>query len=637
MSRVARRPEVLLGLGAVLLLAAAAVYLAAARGVSSWPLLLRGGVGSALLLLAGGEALAHRFTPVSLAPLRPLLVLPLGAAAAPLALTVLGFAHVPFDVNLVLVLLAGLGASVLVRRRGTPPPPADRPAAWAYVGVALVLVAVTLTPAFHFDQASVPGENPDSHQVVGSALLLQQAPPTATRVALPIDVVPSVWRSKYPIFYALAGASRLAGLDPVHVFGTLSAVLVALTAVGFGLLAVGCFGVPPLLGAVVAAMLGLSLGTLHLALHPYYNQLWGLATLPYSLLFAWVALRDEDSRAAGLCALFLLLAVLAYPLAIPYPLLLAALFAWRLRRVPRIPAWARRRPWLLLPVLGLLAIPLYGAGEKLVTGTQNLVHPGGGGLWDGDIKTFFPFGDFVGTGGRVIGAVIVLGFALGALRWVVPRAAGAAFAVAGVLFALFFLRLRLTSTGAYFDFKHGTCVGALVLALGASAAIALLRSPRRGLAGLGLAALVAWAVAAVVHDRHELVVTPPQVDRATLELHTWAEELPPGASIRVDIPPSGLEYWVAYELAPRPLTGIDPQYGTTYAQVPRGPKADYSLALRYPAGTEYDRDRQEFEPVPFAVGRPVRQNSRFVLRRLVFPPALARRLPDTASQRMVQP
>src|SRR5205085_10867107 len=124
-------------------------------------------------------------------------------------------------------------------------------AAWMAVLVALFCLA--MIPAWKANSATIYGENPDAHQVVGIAVLFQHVPPTATDVALPIDTVPPAWRFRYPIFYPLAAVSNLAHLDPIRVFPSMAGLLVVLAALGFGALAVTCLRAPPQAGPLVAA------------------------------------------------------------------------------------------------------------------------------------------------------------------------------------------------------------------------------------------------------------------------------------------------------------------------------------------------------------------------------------------------
>jgi len=623
-----RRAAGVVGVVAVFALVLAAAV--GARRLWALPDLLRGGVAALLLFGVSGDALAVRLCPPALRPVRPVLALVLGFAAGPIALTVLGILHIPLVVTLPLVLAAGLAASWWVRRAGgrETAAPLDVRVLLASAAVAVLVACVVLIPMWGSGIASVPGVNPDAHQVVGSAALLQQAPPDATRVDLGLDHIPYVWGSKLPILYALAAASNLSGLDPTAAFPTMAALLAALAALGFGALASEAFGLRRLGGLVVAAISGLTWVTIHLAVHPYWNQLWGYAALPWALLLGWLALSGTGgSRAAKGCALLLLLIVLAYPLLFPYPLVILGLLAVALRRRPRVPGWARRAGPIGVVLLGLvLLVPLFAAGQKLAQAGSQLVHPRGP-LWGGDVTSFMPFGDFVGTGGDILAALAVLALAVWALVRVVPRPLALALGGALALFALLDVRLRLAPTGTYMDFKHLAFTGSLVVALAATGAVALLRDRRREVAAAGAVLLAAWGVAALVRDRREFKEVGVQVPPELSEISDWSRGLPRGTSVRIDIPQSGVQLWAAYFLAEHPVDSIDPVLFTTYAHPPWGAIADYSLALRVIPLRALRRLG--------VTGPPIRENRQFVLRRIVVPPGNT--LPPTASLRQVQP
>ena len=57
------------------------------------------------------------------------------------------------------------------------------------------------------------GNGSDAHLAVGTAHFLQHTYPTAVNVDEPVDRVPLVWRSKQPIYYALASVASLASLS----------------------------------------------------------------------------------------------------------------------------------------------------------------------------------------------------------------------------------------------------------------------------------------------------------------------------------------------------------------------------------------------------------------------------------------
>jgi hypothetical protein len=548
-----------------------------------------------------------------------------------LALTALGFARVPLAVSVALVLTGGVAASAGARRR--PAAALDLPALAVSGAVVVLLLAVALIPVWRLQVVTVFGENPDSHQVTGSALLFQHAPPDAVRPDLPIDEVPSVWRFRYPIIYALAGTSELTGLDPIHAFPLVSALALVMLAVGFGLLAAQALRLPVPGAAAVAFVTGVSVVPLHLAWHPYYNQLWGLALLPFAVVFGWRALAERSAGAAVLAALSLVAVALAYPLMLPYPLLILAALAVALRWRPRLPG---RRPRLAGALIALaLAVPLLGAAGKLRHAWRMLVDPHAI-LWGGDIGRFFDPGAFAATGGGWWAAGAVLAAALGALALRAPRREAIAVGACLAAFAAFDLRLRLADSGPYMDFKHLSVVGALAVALGAGGAFALLGHRARWPAVAGAGLLATWAVPALGQAHDEIGRTAQQVTPQMLALRGWAAALPPGASVRIDVPPSGIQLWVQYLMAARPVSAPGPVLFTTYAHAPKGIVARYSIAPRKVPSR--DPTRAPLYPRPgWAVDPPVRENSQFVLRRIEVPPGPWRKVPDVSSLRMIQP
>lgn len=615
------------------------------------PTLALGTLATLVLFGFGGAALALTLVPAEWGSLVPLLAVPIGSASSSLALTGLGFAHVPLHVSLWLVLAAGVVSCALVIRRARVRMSAWRSGGglrglWPWLVVLGVLFCVALIPAWRTGLTTIYGENPDSHQVVGIAVLFQHVPPTGSDAALPIDVVPPAWRFRYPIFYSLAGASNLAHMDPIRMFPAMAAVLVLIAALGFGALAVCCLRVPPAGGPLVAGVVGCSVISLHLAWHPYWNQLWGLAVMPYVLLFGWQALERLDLRLGVLCALMTVMLALAYPLALPDPLVILLGLAIAYRRRPHPIAMLRSRSWIwALLAIVVLAPALAGAAVKLEQGVSQLLSPGGA-LWEGDVTRLLPVGWFVGVGGGLIPALAVVAVAVLGLRRL-PRPVAWAVALAIGVLVLVDIRVRLASDGAYMDFKQLAFVGTLVLAIAAAGVtglvaggVAALRdaSGRRHLALAGGAALAAlgWAVGAGVQDHHEIMGTNAQVTPEMFQIRTWAAHLPPQASVRVDIPASGVQLWAVYMLGAHPVDAPDPVLYTTYAHAPYGWRADYSLALRfYPVPGPGGRPRR-FPLPPVARNPPLAENDQFVLRRIGWPARLDS-TPQTASQTLVEP
>ncbi|HYF24603.1 MAG TPA: hypothetical protein VD931_02590, partial [Baekduia sp.] len=202
------------------------------------PDLVRAGAAGVALFAVCGFGLTRLLLPAQLRDHEPLWVLPVGACACALSLTLLGYAYVPFDVALAAVVAAGvaLGAVALRRRGAGPPVAAWRRAGWpAYV--ALLLAAVALIPLFRAGFVTVAGEGQDAHMAVGTAMFLQENHPTGTDVSLPVDEVWLQWRSKPPIYFALGAHAKVAGLDVYQVISTQAALLLAIAALGFFLVA----------------------------------------------------------------------------------------------------------------------------------------------------------------------------------------------------------------------------------------------------------------------------------------------------------------------------------------------------------------------------------------------------------------
>lgn len=601
------------------------------------PTLALGTLAGLVLFAVCGAALAFALVPGRWGALAPLMALPLGVATSGLVLTALGLAHVPLRVSLWLVLAAGLVAAALVVRRR---PLRALAGEWrehrllaCWVAVLAVLLFVALIPAWRTGSATIYGENPDAHQVVGIAVLFQHVSPTGTDIALPIDTVPPAWRFRYPIFYPLAAGANLAHMDPIRLFPAMAGLLLVIAALGFGAFAVRCLRAPPGVGPAVAAVTGLSVITLHLVWHPYWNQLWGLAMLPYALLFGWCALEALDLRLGALFALMIVTLVLAYPLALPDSLVILAALVVVYWRRPRVAAALRSRSWIFAVVAVLVLAPaLIGAGIKLYQGVAQLLNPHSS-LWQGDVTSYLPPGRFVGTGGGAVPALFVAAVAVLGLR-ALPRRVAWAVGLAVLVLGLVDIRFRLSSSGAYMDFKQLSFVGAIVLAIAVVAVASLVWSGRRSFAVVGLVLALGWAVAAAVQDRREVLATQAQVTPQMFQIRDWAARLPPGASVRVDIPASGWQLWAVYMLGPHPVDSPTPVLYTTYAHAPYGTRADYSIALKYvPSAT----GKVILTPTPpHAVNPPVFANSQFVLRRIAWPARLDA-TPDTSSQRLVEP
>jgi hypothetical protein len=637
-----------------LLLALAALKIAVDRGVGNLDAVadvLRGVTAFSVLLVVAGYAPARLLVARPLWASFPVLVPLVGCASAGLGLTALGFLGVPFAVSLGVLLATGsvAGAAVRWRRGPARPGPQEMAAAggrrftllWPGYLAALV-VALLLTPAFANGFVSVQGNNPDGLLGVGSAELLQHAYPTAIAPGLPVDRMPGVWRSKYPIYYALAGAASLSGLDTTQVFGAVCAVLAALAAAGFMLVARHTLRAPPAAGVLVMALVGLSGAVTYLALHPYHNQLWGAVALGPTLLFALRFMQGPNRRDGALLAAFLFLGLAAYPLMVIFPaaaLAGAAAAAMHEDRSglgrPRLPRTARGRAGLA--ALALVATPAalvvgLGVVEKSVSAAR-LLNPGSDlSSWRGDTQAFLPAGFFLGVPG-VVGsalAVVLLGAAvLGTARMApVPRAAFGAMIAGGVGFAAYF---HERTFGEYFYFKLLAFEAPILVVAAAWVAAGGGGATRGRVPGFarGAPALVAAAVGVVVIAlqlqglRRELIVTNFQLDTPTLQLRAAAQRLlPKGASVRVDVLPDGRQLWVSYVLSAHPLSTLNPLTFTTYPYIPVGRRADYIVA----------DSRVPFFPWPDAEGSALFDNGAFRIYRM------KRGVPgrDRSSQRMIE-
>lgn len=624
------RRTTLLSVAGLLVLGLAVALESEATHAGPIPYIGRGGVGGTILFVVTGLAAAARLTPAPLRRVWPVFALPAGAVLGSLALTAFGFAAVPLKVSLWLVLALGVVAWWRFAHGRAPRVDVWATAPWVVAGVLAFLIATI--PAFRLNETTIFGYNPDSHQVVGSAVLFQHAPPWATREGLPINSVPSAWRFRYPILYALAGTSNLAKFDPIYVFPAMQGLLVMLAALGFGALAVLCLRLPLAAGPWVAMATPLNALTLHAAWHPYYNQLWGLALLPWTIGVGWWAVR-ERSRTGAIAFVGLLLGLgLAYTFAVIYPLVVVGGMAWahRLKR-PRVPRPRTRAQWAVAAVLGvLLAVPVLGALAKMATGVRQFfdIH---GNLWGGDIFAFLPLNAFVGTGLGVAGMLAVLLVAAVAVARLTTRREAIALAALLAVCVLFDVRLRISDRGQYMDYKHLGYLGAIVLSLAAAGIAAAVVTRRRALAAGAVALAALWLVPAIGRVRDEAFATPEQVTADMLLLREWVKDIPEDASIRIDVPPSGNQLWVQYMLAGRRLGSPYPVLNTTYAHLPYSIAGDYVIHPRFlPSNSMRNRKRWPYPPHSFDT---VHESYSFILRHLSFPYG---RYIDGSSKRLVE-
>ena len=641
---MSRRSRLLAAAGLIALLAVAGgAERVGGRGglpnLEAAPAVLRTLAAALVLFTVSGYAATRSMLPARLRRDLALFVLPVGAVLSALALTLLGFLAVPFPLALAVVLLAGGITALLSRRRLGPEPAAATPEArHALVGAAIagaVVVAIAVTPLFRADSfATVTGNNGDAHLAAGAAVFLQHAYPSGTDPSLPVDRMPGAWRSKYPIYYSLAAVSSLSGLDPPEAFVALGALLVVLTGLGFFLLARHMLTASLEASLLAMAMVGLAEHTLHLALEPFYNQLWGTLALPFTLLAAWLYLAEPGRGTLALMVPFLLVGSLAYPLLAPFTLAYIALTAvviWRRRAPGEAPGWLsalrlpRSKGWLALgAALAAVAVPIalvlsLAAADKVVAGVRAALPGGDLGPWSGEALGFLPLSRAVGVSVLPVFSPVLLGAAIFALarrprELTLPLAA----TTGGLLAAAAYMRLR--TGGELFVFKALGFGGVMVLGLAGVGLVEAARSARRPASVVASAALGLVLVVVVLGARGEVADTAPHLTRQLTDLRGWSHDLPAGASVRVDIEAVGKQQWAWYMLADRPVTASAPLLGF-FPYAPQGRKADYLIV-----------DRTAGRPAD-AKGRALKSNRDYVLYRMRSDvPG-----PEVASRRMIDP
>jgi hypothetical protein len=617
---------------AVVAASASAIALARFTGVVG-----RGGVAEALRVAAAtvvlfaitGFGATRLLLPAPLRRHEAVWVLPVGAVVMALALGSLGYAHVPFDLSLGLVLAGGVALGVVAWRHDPGLIPRSVPAgatSWRMLLVALYVAAlvgaIALLPMFRGGFATVIGNGSDAHLAVGTAQFLQSHTPGEVAIEEPVDQVPLVWRSKPPIYLAFGAVARLAGMEPYAVIATLAAALLAFAALGFWLLARELLGAGPWAAGAVLGIVGLNRVELFTVMHPYFNQTWGYMAMPFAIVLAWYTVRERTFGGLALLAAFLAVLAFAYPLALPIPLMSAVAFyvfdrrRRGLRMIPRPRVSRRRLVWIVPLCLLLGAVPVQGVIEKtsaarrVLTGGDSLVN------WGGDLIAFIPERFFLGLAAASTAAIAIPLMALGlvlALRRA-PRDVswGLGVVIAFGLAAAFYFRPR--DYGWYFHFKALAFVAPIAVA----AAVVGLSGLRRRWLSIVAVLFVLGATRSGAAD--ELSLTFDQLPKSLLELKTVDARLPPDASLRLDMPADGRMLWAGIMLSGQPLCSQRPIMETSYPHVPVSRAADYVLV---------DDDLQR----PFdAVGSPVMRLDRFLLLRLR--PGLPGG--DRCSRRMVQ-
>ncbi len=556
-------------------------------------------------------------------------VAPIGACATAVSMMVLGFAAVPYRVNLALVIAGGVVLAVVAARRtaadgaagaaadnaatATPADPASdlrpraalRRAAWP-AWIAVLLIAVSLIPLLRAGFATVEGQGQDAHLAVGSAIFLKSHYPTSVAIQEPVDRMPLVWRSKQAIYYTLAAVSSLSGLEVYETISTVAAVLLGMAALGFFLVARELLRAPPWAAVVAMGVVGLDRMVLHTVMHPYFNQTWGFFALPFAMVLAWWVMRERTRGGIALLALFVAVLGLAYPLALPIPLLPLAIVLWpELRRLRPRGLWKGRRSlaWMVPTVLGALWLlsvpPLKGIVEKIRSANAVVLNPFHSlQNWGGDLLGYFPEPHFLAMNTYL--ALAVMAGPIAYASWLALRDLEVPLrrALLGLLaFTLVFLVwFRIRSFGYYFHFKLLAFVGPILLTI-AIAGAAKVRPRRAGIAGLVVLSLMATSAAA-----HEIGSTFDELPRNVLALQEIDAALPPGQSIRLDIDPQE-QNWGAFMLYGQPLCSQKPLLNTNYPHVPVSRRADFIL-------TKADA------PAPAdATGAPVRQLEAYTLYR----------------------
>jgi len=577
----------------------------------------RAALAALVLFGLAGYGIVRRWLPEALREHELLWVLPVGACAAALELAVLGYAGVPFEVALGVVLALG---AVLAVRAGRPRLPARAGELGWPAWIAVLVACIALIPMFRTGIATVIGPGSDAHLAAGTAEFLRDHHPLSVAPEEPVDRVPLVWRSKPPIYYGLAGVATLSGLETWEAMATTAAVLLALTVVGFFLLARVTLGAGLAGAAAAMAVVGLDRVVLQTVMHPYFNQTWGLVTLPFALVLAAAVARTPTRGGLALLAGFLLVGAFAYPLAVPIPLVALAALLWPRRAQLRALLPRGRRAWLLGGVLALvLVVPVLGVLEKAVSAGRVVLDPTASlETWGGDLFRFIPEHQFLGlpsTSALVVFGPLLLAAVVVELRRQ-PRQLALALGAVVLFGALAALWFRPREAGWYFHFKALAFTGPLFVML---AAVGLSRLRRRRLAA---AALTLFVLAGLQGAKDETVATYDQLEPYMLEVREVDALLPPGASVRLDMPPS-TQLWIGYHLAGQPLCSARPLTGTQYPRVPYSRRAQYVLA-------------DASKPLtPDAVGPPLWRNQGFVLHRLrpglTQPPGAER-----CSQEMVQ-
>ena len=574
----------------------------------------RGVAASLLLFGVAGLGATRLLLPERLRRYELLWIPAVGACVLGLGMTVLCFLGVPFAVALALVVVASLALAVLVLRRENGAAPMARGVGWPAL-VAGLLVAVALVPYFAAGFPTVTGVGSDAYHAVGAADFLQHNYPLHVSPEAPLDQMPPLWRSKYPIYYALGAVATVSGLEPYEALAPVAAVVITLGAVGMFLLARELLGAGLLGGVAAMSVSGLNAMVLATALHPYFNQTWGYFAFPFSLVLAWIAVRDRSRAAAALLAIFMMVGALAYPLALPLPALALAVFLAldvreRRRRGEPSGLPSPRRLWRgprslvwMVPVALLLWLPVAGALQKIWSATLLLLDPNSSLKdWGGDLFEFIPAYRFFSLPSATLWGIAVAAMCLLTIRLLrdLPRPLGWGIGTVLVAFLLAGAWFRQRDYGWYFEFKTLAFAAPLLVVC---AAVALSRFRRAGPVLLAL-----FILSAHFSAREEVRSEAFQLTKQQIDLREWKRDIPRDASVRLDTRPS-LQLWISYMLSGRRLCSQVPLLHTDYPHVLRSRRAD--LILVDQLGHRYYRRR----PPPDSTGELLRRNAHYRLYR----------------------
>ena len=223
-------------------------------------------------------------------------------------MTVLGFAAVPFRVNLAVVLAAGAASALLAVRRRPGAAPGDagrRPGRPAGRSSSRCSVRGRAVPLFRAGFATVEGQGQDAHLAVGTAIFLQRHYPTADRAAGAGRPDAAGLALQAADLLRARRRRSLAGLEVYETISALAAVLLALAALRLLPARAGGAG-RAALGRRSCAMglVGLDRMVLHTIMHPYFNQTWGFFAMPFAFVLAWWAVRERTRGGIALLGLF---------------------------------------------------------------------------------------------------------------------------------------------------------------------------------------------------------------------------------------------------------------------------------------------------------------------------------------------